>query len=145
MPPFSSPARGWQADCPETRGTVPLSFVSCSVRTCLLIQPHEGAECHYKGAPLQVPNEKHCWISETLLISVNETFCAGGLFSPQKQCCNHLKLLKIPKDRLVQSTIPASPWELKKCFTVTHLAKSAGGLYYVLLAFSSITYTHSTR
>lgn len=85
-----------------------------------------------EGAPVQVPNEKHSWISELLLISMNETLCVDGLSPAPHEQYNCLKLLKMPEDRLIQSTIPASPWDLKKCFTVIHLAKSIDGLYYVL-------------
>lgn len=82
-----------------------LELCLCSMGTCLLTEYHKGAECQ-KGAPLQVPDERHFWFSEPLLISMNKTLCVGGLFfPPHKQCCNHLTLLKIPKDCLVQSTI----------------------------------------
>lgn len=106
---------------------------------CLLFSVHllthraaRGHGCRYEAAPAQVPNEKHFWISKPLLISMNETLCVDGLSPAPHEQCNCLKLLKMPEDRLIQFTIPASPWDLKKCFTVIHLAKSIDGLYYVL-------------
>ena len=42
----------------------------------------QEAECHEKGTPLQVPNKNHFWISEPLLISMNETLCVVGLSHP---------------------------------------------------------------
>ena len=57
-----------------------------SSELCLLhsshLFAHKGAEYHHKGAPIQVADEKHFWISEPLLIFMNEAFCVGGLFSP---------------------------------------------------------------
>lgn len=57
-----------------------------SFELCLLLSSHlfahKGAECHQEGAPIQVADEKHFWISEPLLIFMNEALCVGGLFSP---------------------------------------------------------------
>ena len=53
----------------------------CLLRSSHLFA-HKGAEYYHKGAPIQVADEKHFWISEPLLIFMNEAFCVGGLFSP---------------------------------------------------------------
>ena len=70
-------------------------------------------------------------------------------FFPHQPCGHHLKWLKIPKDCLVQSTIPASPWELKKVLYWHSFGKIHRWALLCFkvqgLAFSFIIYAHSTQ
>ena len=72
-----------------------------SSELCLLLSSHlfahKGAEYHHKGAPIQVADEKHFWISEPLLIFTNEAFCVGGLFSPMNHVVTAWNYWKYPK------------------------------------------------